>query len=153
MADGCGVVLGTHRKVRPRVLASVAEIASEDNESMLVTVPGAIPVATGFDTTGTDVEFKIGGDLVGAWVGGDTFTPDGVGYTIVPAPGMILDAVTGIVGARVVSTVPPRPDPGMLLRLEPRRDNDVDRHYTGVDSKSHLGSLKHSKSPRLNDEL
>jgi hypothetical protein len=45
---------------------------------------------------------------------------------------MVLDAVTGIVGSRVVATTPGARGrkTNRLLRLEPRRDNDVDRDFT-----------------------
>jgi hypothetical protein len=128
----CGTTLGTNRKVRTRQLASVAAIGLEENESMLVTVQGPIDVDTTFDMMmGTSGEFRVSQGSDEAAVGDDTFFPDGVGYTIVPAPGMVLDALTGIVGYRIPT--PPRPQPTVLLRLEPRRDNDVDRDFTDVD--------------------
>jgi len=125
---GCGQILALHRRVMPRVLAGVGEIRQEQNEGMLVTVAGPILVASSFDTTGTDVEFKVGGGANAAWVGGDTFGPDPVGYSYRPSPGDVLDALTGIVAVRH----PNANDPIVRLRLEPRRDNDVDRDYTDV---------------------
>lgn len=122
----CGQVIGVSRRADPRVLLSVSEVAHEANEGMLVTVPGPIPVASVFDTTGTDFEFKIGSGANAAWVGGDTFFPDNIGYSYQPVPGQVLDAVTGIVMRRT----PNASDTVTRLRLEPRRDYDVDRDYT-----------------------
>ena len=127
----CGVILGSHRKVRARSIP-LSGIALEENESVLVTVAGPINVVTAFDSTNFGKEFKVASGADSAYVGDDTFFPDGIGYTIVPAPGMVLDALTGIVSYRVRPTTPPRENPGIILRLEPRRDNDVDRNYTDV---------------------
>ncbi len=124
----CGQVLALRRKVAPRLLATVGEIGQEQNEGMLVTVPGPIVVASSFDTTGTDFEFKVGAGANTAWVGGDTFTPDAIGYSYRPSPGDGLNALTGIVAVRH----PNANDAVLRLRLEPRRDNDVDRNYTDV---------------------
>lgn len=133
MFADCATILGSNRRVRARALAQVSDIQQEQNESMLVTVQGPITVATANDSTNLGKEFKIGTGSNIAYVGDDTFFPDGIGYTVVPAPGMVLDAITGIVGYRRTNTTPaPRPDPTILLRLEPRRDNDVDRDYTDV---------------------
>jgi hypothetical protein len=124
----CGQVLAVNRRVKARQLVSVSDIALEANEGMLVTLPGPIPVISGFDTTGTDYEFQIGSPGNTAWVGSDTFLPDNIGYSTIPAPGQILDAVTGIVAVRHPNAF----DTTTRLRLEPRRDNDVDRDYTDV---------------------
>ena len=128
----CATVLGSNRKVQTRLLANISDINLEANESMLVTVQGPITVATAMDSTNLGKEWKVGSGSNIAYVGDDTFFPDGIGYTVVPQPGMILDAITGIVGYRRVNTTfpGPRPDQNILLRLEPRRDNDVDRDYT-----------------------
>lgn len=136
----CGTILGHNRKVRPRMLASLADIANEANESMLVQVTGPIDVTAGFDSTNLDNEFTVAAGPDTAYVGDDTFFPDGVGYSIVPEPGMILDALTGIVGYRRPGTTTPGPraHPEILLRLEPRRDNDVDRNFTDVAEEDEL---------------
>jgi hypothetical protein len=67
---------------------------------------------TGNDSTSYGKEFKVrrtGAVLPdSAWVGDDTFFPDGIGYSIVPEPGMTLDAITGIVRYRRTNTTPPR---------------------------------------------
>jgi len=131
MFGNCGTVLGSG-KVIPRTLTSLSEITSEVNESMLVTITGPLTAVGGFDSTivgpSTFIEFQVhaGGDT--AWVGDDTFFPDMVGYSIVPEAGMGFDALTGIVGYRFPSTT----DATTALRLEPRRDNDVDRAWTDV---------------------
>ena len=128
---GCGTTLGTGRRVRARQLASVAQIGLEENESMLVTVQGPITITTGFDLlAGTAGEFQVAQGSDSASVGDDTFFPDGIGYTVVPTPGMVLDALTGVVGYRTFPAMTNRPRKNVLLRLEPRRDNDVDRDYT-----------------------
>ena len=129
---GCGAVLGRNRRVRARPLLSVGDLDLEENESVLVTVQGPISVVTAFDSTNFGKEFKVATGADSAYVGDDTFFPDGVGYTIVPAPGMVLDGITGIVAYRPKPTVPPREHPDIILRLEPRRDNDVDRDWTDV---------------------
>lgn len=127
----CGTTLGTNRRVRTRTLASVASIGLEENESMLVTVQGPITITTGWDLmSGTAGEFQVAQGADSASVGDDTFFPDGVGYSVVPAPGMALDNLTGIVGYRTFPAMTNRPRKNILLRLEPRRDNDVDRDYT-----------------------
>ena len=130
----CGTVLGVNRRVRTRQLASVNDIKSEQNESMLVTIQGPIDVLTAFDGTNLGDEFKVGQGADFGYVGDDTFFPDLVGYTVVPAPGMVLDALTGIVAYRRTDTTTPGPraNTAITLRLEPRRDNDVDRDYTDV---------------------
>jgi hypothetical protein len=140
----CGTTLGTNRRVRARQLANVSDIQLEANESMLVTVQGPITVATGFDGTNLGDEFKVGTGSNIAYVGDDTFFPDGIGYTTVPAPGMILDALTGIVGYRRVDTTTPGPreNQHIILRLEPRRDNDVDRDITDVGDGDELDVVK-----------
>ena len=130
----CGTVLGTNRRVRARQLSSVSDINNEINESMLVNIQGPITVLTAFDGTNLGDEFKVGQGIAFGYVGDDTFFPDGVGYTVIPAPGMLLDALTGIVAYRQTNTTTPGPreNPSIILRLEPRRDNDVDRDYTDV---------------------
>jgi Lamin Tail Domain/FlgD Ig-like domain len=128
----CGTILGHNKKVTPRLLASLSDIKLEQNESMLVTVQGPLTVSAGFDTTNLGSEFKVGSGSNIAYVGDDTFYPDLIGYTVVPTPGMVLDALTGVVGYRRADTTVPRADPNIILRLEPRRDNDVDRDYTDV---------------------
>jgi hypothetical protein len=128
----CGTVLGTNRRVRARQLANLSDVNNEINESMLVTIAGPMTVATGFDTTNIGSEFKVGTGSNITYVGDDTFFPDLVGYTVVPTPGMVLDALTGIVATRRPNSTPARPDPTIILHLDPRRDNDVDRDYTDV---------------------
>ena len=129
MFGGCGAVTGTG-DVIPRTLTSLSEINDEVNESMLVTITGPLTAVAGFDSTqnGQFFEFQVhaGGDT--AWVGDDTFFPDGIFYTIVPEPGMGFDALTGVIGYRFFSPA----DSVQTLRLEPRRDNDVDRNWTDV---------------------
>ncbi len=127
MAADCGALLGQNRKVRPRVLAGVADLGKEENESMLVKLSGPIYVLSGFDDTNLGREFEIGSGTDIAYVGDDTFSPDGIGYTPVPTAGMRLDAITGIVAYRRADTTTPAPraNPNILLRLEPRRDYDV----------------------------
>jgi hypothetical protein len=133
LAAGCGTILGHNRKVRARTLASLADVSKEENESMLVKLQGPFDVASGFDDTNWGKEFAIGSGSEIAYVGDDTFYPDGIGYSPVPVPGMRLDAITGIVGTRRVDTTPvPRANPGILLRLEPRRDNDVNVIWSGT---------------------
>jgi hypothetical protein len=131
MFAGCGQVVGTG-KVVPRTLTSLADVTNEINESMLVTITGPLTAVSGFDTTtvGSNdfVEFRVHASGDTAWVGDDTFFPDGIGYSIVPEPGMGIDALTGIVGYRYPSTT----DATTNLRLEPRRNNDVDRNWTDV---------------------
>jgi len=124
----CGQVLAINRRANPRVLSALSDVAREENEGMLVTIPGPFPVASVFDTTGSDFEFQAGSGANMAWVGGDTFFPDNVGYTYRPVPGQVLDALTGIVMRRAPTAF----DTVTRLRLEPRRDNDVDRDYTDV---------------------
>jgi hypothetical protein len=126
--DACGQVVGTHRTVVPRTLTSPAQVALEENEGMLVRLVGPMIVATEFDTTGTDVEFRIESGSNHAWVGTDTFSPDLIGYTYVPKTDDVLDAVTGIVSSRR----PNAADPVTRLRLEPRRDYDVDREFSDI---------------------
>jgi hypothetical protein len=130
----CGTVLGTNRRVRARQLASVTDINLESNESMLVTVQGPIPVAAGFDNTNLGQEFKVGSGASVAYVGDDTFFPDGIGYSPSPTAGQTLDNLTGVVGYRRTDTTPPgqRTDTHLTLRVEPRRDNDVDLTWTDV---------------------
>jgi hypothetical protein len=125
MFSGCGQTLG-HRFFVPRALGSLAQMTLEENEGMLVHVNGPFTVATPFDTTGGDFEFGIANTTGAGWVGGDTFSPDLVGYTYVPNVGDVLDAVTGIVRARR----PTAADATTKLRIEPRRDPDIDREYS-----------------------
>lgn len=122
----CGQVLAVKRRVEPRVLPAVSHVALEQNEGMLVTIAGPIQVASDFDTTGSSFEFRVGNGGDAAWVGGDTFWPDNNGYSYRPVPGHGLDALTGIVMRRTPNTF----DGVTRLRLEPRRDNDVDLDYT-----------------------
>jgi hypothetical protein len=137
----CGTTLGTNRKVRTRQLASVAAIGLEENESMLVTVQGPIDVDTGFDMIpNMSSEFRVSQGADQAAVGDDTFFPDGVGYTVVPVPGMVLDGLTGVVGYRIPTS--PRPQQNVILRLEPRRDNDVDRDYTDTGEDDEVDVVK-----------
>jgi hypothetical protein len=138
----CGQLLGSNRKVRARQLANPSDVNNEVNESMLVSLQGPLTVATGFDTTNLGSEFKVGSGSNVAYVGDDTFFPDGIGYTTVPVPGMTLDALTGIVGYRRSNTTPPRLDPTIVLRIEPRRDNDVDRDYTDVGDDDDLAVVR-----------
>lgn len=138
----CGTILGHNRKVRARQLASLADVELEQNESMLVTIQGPITAVAGFDTTivgpNTFIEFRATTGADTAWVGDDTFYPDGVGYTIVPEPGMTFDALTGIVGVRVKTAS----DNSTILRLEPRRDNDVDRDWTDAGDPDRLDVVR-----------
>jgi hypothetical protein len=126
----CGTILGHNRKVRARQLAAVTDINKEENESMLVKVQGPIPVLNGFDTTNLGQEFEVGSGANVAYVGDDTFFPDGIGYTPVPVAGNTLDDLTGIVGYRRVDTTPVRANQSLILRLEPRRNNDVNLTWT-----------------------
>jgi hypothetical protein len=122
----CGQVLRTGRAVRPRLLLSPQELALEENESVLVKVFGPFTVSTPFDTTGGNMEFRITSPGHVVWVGGDTFEPDMLGYPYQPQPGDVLDAVTGIAVARPPTAL----DPVTRVRIEPRRDNDVDLNWT-----------------------
>ena len=99
LAANCGTILGHNRKVRARSLTSLADINKEENESMLVKLQGPLDVLTGFDDTNLGKEFVIGSGADIAYVGDDTFFPDGIGYSPVPLPGTRLDAITGIVGS------------------------------------------------------
>ena len=105
----------------------MVDIWKEENESMLVKVQGPIAVTRGFDTTNLGQEFEIAVLADTAYVGDDTFFPDLIGYSPVPLAGWTLDDVTGIVGYRRVNTTTPGPrkNQHIILRLEPRRDNDV----------------------------
>jgi hypothetical protein len=131
LAGGCATVLASGCAVPLRGLASLADVGLEENESMLVTVPGPMAIVAGWDTTQADVEFQVEWSGSTAWVGDASRAPDGIGCSLVPEAGMGLDAATGIVAARV-PTDPPRPEPHVRLRLEPRRDYDLDRDYTAV---------------------
>jgi len=125
---GCGTVVGTG-PVPIRVLAAVGDIGLEENESMLVEVPGPISVVTGWQvadaTNGrgpsfTLSRFRIAASAESAWVGDDTFYPDDQGYSYAPSPGDVLPRIRGIVAAS------PEAAEGGALRLEPRRDPDVE---------------------------
>ena len=141
MFTDCGQVIGSGA-VTPRTVTTVDELQAEENESMLVRLVGTIDVASGFDTTivgsFTFVEFLVaaGGDT--AWVGDDTFVPDGVGYTPVPIPGQTIESLTGIVGARIFNAS----DATRRLRLEPRRDNDVDINWTDVGDDDQIDAVR-----------
>jgi hypothetical protein len=125
----CGTVLGTNRRVRARTLASVGDINNEQHESMLVTIQGPIDVVTGWEPPmGSNQEFRVRQGSAHGWVGNDTLFPDGIGFSTVPDSGITLDNLTGIVGYRFLSGN----DSTQVLRIEPRRDNDVDRDYTDV---------------------
>jgi hypothetical protein len=134
MFAGCGTVLGHKRKVRARQLVDLGALAVEENESMLVTLQGPIEVLSGFDDTNLGREFEIGAGLGVAYVGDDTFYPDGIGYSPVPLPGVQIQSITGIVAYRRVDTTTPGPraDQNIILRLEPRRDDDVNVIWTGT---------------------
>lgn len=129
LQSGCGRVLAIHRPFFARVLSSVAAAALEENESMLVRIPGPLVVAALPDSSGGDFEWRVSGVTGDAWIGGDTFTPDGIGYSYSPQLGRVLDSVTGIVAPRALDGG----DPAVRLRLEPRRDYDVDLEYTDVE--------------------
>lgn len=137
----CGQVIGSGAVV-PRTVTTVDELQAEENESMLVRLVGNIDVVTGFDTTivgsATFVEFLVaaGGDT--AWVGDDTFFPDGIGYTPVPVPGQSIESLTGIVSSRFFSPA----DGVRRLRLEPRRDNDVDINWTDVGDDDQIDAVR-----------
>jgi hypothetical protein len=130
---GCTEIVGTGGMVTPRVLGAIEEIEWEENESVLVTVPGPLTVQSGVqaEVFGEVVvlQWQVGSAQDPVWVGLDTFDPDSLGYSTQPAPGLILDALTGIVALRESFLVN---DPTTRLRLEPRRDNDVDVNYTDV---------------------
>jgi len=120
----CVQLLAIDRRVRARVLGSTGAIAQEENEGMLVQVAGSIEVLTAFDSIPgmpAGREFQVGDGGNPAWVGDDTFTPDGIGYGYTPVPRDPLQSLTGIVAARWPSAL----DPVTRLRLEPRRDPDV----------------------------
>jgi hypothetical protein len=123
---GCVQLLATGQRVRARNLTSAADIALESNESMLVRLAGALEVLTAWDSIpGQPVagaEFQFGDGLSAGWIGDDTFMPDGIGYWYAPVPRDALESITGIVSARWPSAA----DPVTRLRLEPRRDPDVD---------------------------
>lgn len=123
----CGEVHATHRKVRARSLSSPNAVKAEANESMLVTLRGPCIVATPMSGQGDAAEFAVMWGSEVAWVGADTFQPDGIGYMI-PAVGAHLDSITGIVAARTATLA----DPATRLRIEPRRDYDVDIDVTDV---------------------
>jgi hypothetical protein len=133
MFANCAQVLGINRKVRPRQLASLAGINAEENESMLVKVQGPIDVTAAFDSTNLGKEFQVAVFADTAYVGDDTFYPDLVGYSPAPQAGWTLDDLTGVVGYRRTNTTPAaRQHPPLYLRLEPRRDNDVNVTWTDV---------------------
>jgi hypothetical protein len=129
LTAGCGRVLAEHRPVVPRLLPTVAAAALEENESMLVRLPGPLVVSALVDSSGGDFEWRVTGPTGSAWIGGDTFAPDGIGYSYVPQLGRVLDGVTGIVAPRALDGQ----DPAVRLRVEPRRDYDVDLEYTDVE--------------------
>ena len=125
--DGdCVQLRGVNRRVRARVLNTIGAIAQESNEGMLVRVSGTLDVLTAFDSIPGSPwagrEFLVGDGSGLVWIGDDTFTPDGIGYWYTPVPRHSLESVTGIVAARWPSSY----DPVTRLRLEPRRDPDVD---------------------------
>ena len=124
--EGCVQLRGIGRRVRARLLNTTGAIAQEANEGMLVRVAGELEVLTAFDsipgTPAAGREFLVGDGGVPVWVGDDTFTPDGIGYWYTPVVRHVLESVTGIVAARWPSSF----DPLTRLRLEPRRDPDVD---------------------------
>jgi len=117
----CGDVHTTHRKVKPRSVASPGQVAAEANEGMLVTLRGPCMIVTPWLGQGDAAEFAVTWAAEAAWVGGDTFQPDGIGF-MVPPVGATLDSITGIVAARALTSS----DPTTRLRIEPRRDYDVD---------------------------
>jgi len=135
----CGTTLGVNRRVRARQLSTVDDINNEQHESMLVTIQGPIDVVTGWQPPmGSNQEFRVRQGVASGWVGNDTFFPDGIGYSTVPDSGVTLDNLTGIVGARLFSGN----DSTRVLRIEPRRDNDVDRDYTDVGDEDGLDVVR-----------
>ena len=127
LTAGCGIVLASNCEVQARPLAGVADLNQEENESMLVWLPGPIDVTAAFDSTNLGREFQVAVLADTAYVGDDTFLPDGIGYTPVPQTGGQLSSLTGIVAYRRVDTTAPGPrqHQELILRLEPRRDSDV----------------------------
>lgn len=134
----CGTVLGTNRKVRARQISTLSDINLEQHESMLVTLQAPMTAVTGFESSGVFFEFKMSDGFTTAWIGDDTFFPDLIGYTEVPTPGMSFEAVTGIVGYRFKTAS----DMSTILRLEPRRDNDVDRDYTDTGEEPGIDAVR-----------
>ena len=143
----CGTTLGVNRKVRARQLATVDDIDNEQHESMLVTIQGPISVVTGWlPPMVNNQEFRVRQGAASGWVGNDTFFPDGIGFSIVPDSGISLDNLTGIVGSRFFSP----DDSTRVLRIEPRRDNDVDRDYTDIGDEDGVDVVR---AFRLNQNL
>ena len=138
----CGEVHATHRKVQPRIVTSPNGVAVEANESILATLHGPCIVVTPLSGQGDAAEFAVQWGTEAAWVGADTFQPDGIGY-LVPAVGTRLDSITGIVGART----PTQSDAVTRLRLEPRRDYDVDIDITDVQAPGDFDLLRLHPNP------
>jgi len=132
---GCVSVVDSGRSVSARSLGAIEDIELEENESMLVFVTGPLVVRSSMlSETHNSIlyfEFQVGSPVDPAWIGTDTFSPDAVSYSTEPFPGMILDSVTGIVALRESFLIA---DPGTRLRLEPRRDYDVDVNYTSSET-------------------
>ena len=131
---GCVFIAASGLPVLARPLGAIEDVKLEQNESMLVTVSGPIVVrsqlVSELHNNVLYFEFQVGSATDPVWVGTDTFAPDSVYYSTVPFIGQILDSVTGIVALRESFLVA---DPGSRLRLEPRRDNDVDVNYTSTE--------------------
>lgn len=124
----CGVVHPQKRHFAPRRLAEAALVDLEENEGLLVTLHGALDVLSGFQGAGDAAEFAVFDGASTAWIGADTFQPDGIGYSFVPVVGTRVDSITGIVAQRAPSAT----DERTRRRIEPRRDYDVDPDWTGV---------------------
>jgi hypothetical protein len=138
----CGEVHASRRKVRARVVTSPADVALEVNEGVLVTLRGPCTVATPMLGQDDAMEFGVTWSQELAWVGGDTFQPDGIGYMI-PAVGTNLDSITGVVMSRSPTTV----DPLTRLRLEPRRDYDVDLDVTDAPAADEFAVVRLHPNP------
>jgi len=121
----CGQVNAMNRKVLARGVASPAQAAVEANEGMLITLRGPCTIASSWLGQGDAAEFAVTWGSEAVWVGGDTFQPDGIGFMVPPVLST-LDSITGIVAARLPTSY----DPTTRLRIEPRRDYDVDLDVT-----------------------
>lgn len=131
---GCVYVADSGRPVVARVLPAIEDVELEENESMLVTINGPIDVQSVMMNEVHDgvlyLEFQVGAALDPVWIGADTFAPDSIFYSVLPFPGQVFDSVTGIVALRETFLIA---DPGTRLRLEPRRDYDIDVNYSNAE--------------------